>query len=354
MKFKIITLLTIALIASDIRLSAQSYYNPRNEINITLTIKEPYKPVNYAEIGKNFNDMLQAETARREALKRYYDQIYFETKSSISTNTFLTDDNALNQKILLLQNITLENLDSQNKSLKMGMIKPENYESELRNIYYNYMNSNQVFLNLSRYKYLKLIEYKTDSLKNIFIKDFNTALTSIIKFDVEANSTEFTMVGLAESISAKENKSINQLYNFITNICEGKLALYQSNWQQKKLIEQQNALNIKNFNDQWIKMAIQIVNSRSDKLKTLDQKRKLKYLKSERQYLNEKLGEQFINWHFGKGSKFVDGIDVNINVIIYRFVKEDEKVSLNSRANLFYKSLDEFCNCGSYNPSIFN
>ena len=143
MKNKLVIILTTVLIASNINLSAQTYYNPKDELNITLTIKEPYKPVNYYEIGQNFNNMLQEEAARREALKKYYDQIYFETKSSVSRNTYLTNDNTLNDKIMLLQNAALENLDRLNKSLKMGMIKPDNYEMYLKSCYYNYINDNQ-------------------------------------------------------------------------------------------------------------------------------------------------------------------------------------------------------------------
>ncbi|MDC1370951.1 hypothetical protein N8289_03825 [Flavobacteriales bacterium] len=354
MRFRIIILLTIVLLLNDLKLSAQTYYNPRNEINITLTIKEPYKPINYYEIGQNFNNVLQEEAARREALKKYYDQIYFDTKSSISMNTYLTDDNTLNQKILLLQNATLENLDRLNGSLKMGILKPEYYESNLRSCYYNYINNNQVFLNLCRFKYLKLAEYKTDSLRNVFISDFNTALTSIIKFNVKSNSTDFTAVGLAESISASEEKSINILYMFITNVCEGNLALYQKNWQEKKIIQQQKANTVKAFNDQWIKMVSKIMNSRDDKLQKLDEKEKRKYLKNERKYLDKMLGKAFMNYQFGKGRRFLYQIEGNGRRFINMTEYEVEKVNQRSKANLFYKYISEFCNCGNYDPSLFD
>jgi hypothetical protein len=353
MRYNII-ILTSVLIVAKIKLGAQTYYNPKDEINISLTIKEPYKPINYYEIGQNFTNILQEEAARREFLKRYYDQIFFDTRSSVLSNTHLTDDNTLNQKILLLQNATIEYLDRLNKNLKMGLIKPENYEMHLKSCYYNYINDNQIFLNLSRYKFLKLAENNNDSVINKFNNDFKIALTSITKFSIEGNRTEFTAVGLAEAISAQEDKSINQLYSFITNICEGNLHAYQKNWQEKNLIIQQKILTASVFNDQWIKMAGKIVASRSDKLKSLNEKQKLKYLKSERGYLNEKLGEQFINWHFGKGRRLVYGIDENVNILIYRLIKKDEKVSVNSQLNIFYKSLNEFCDCGSYDSSIFD
>lgn len=240
MKYKIVILLTTVLVASDIKLSAQTYYNPRDEINITLTIKEPYKPVNYYEIGQNFNNMLQEEKARREALKKYYDQIYFDTKSSVSMNTYLTDDNTLNQKILLLQNATLENLDRLNKSLKIGMIKQENYEMALKSCYYNYINDNQIFLNLSRYKFIKLEEIKNNSLINKFNNDFKTALNSIISFNLENNKSEYRAVGLSEAIAAEDKKSIKTLYSFITNACDGNLEQYKNNWEKRNKISEVN------------------------------------------------------------------------------------------------------------------
>lgn len=233
MKNKVVILLTTVLIAGNVKLGAQTYYNPKDEINITLTIKEPFKPINYYEIGKNFNNMLQEEAARREALKRYYDQIYFETRNSVSTNTYLTDENTLNQKILLLQNATLENLDRLNKQLKMGMEKPENYEMHLKSCYYNYINDNQIFLNLSRYKFIKLAENKNNSLINKFNNDFKIALNSIISFNVENNKTEYRAVGLTEEIASEDNQDIKYLYRFITNACDGNLEQYKINWEKK-------------------------------------------------------------------------------------------------------------------------
>ena len=346
-------ILIILLLQNNLKLSAQTYYYPSNDINITLTIKEPFRPINYNELSQNFNNALQEEAARRDALKRYYDQIYFETRSSISTNTYLTDDSNLNQKILLLQNATLENLYHLNNSLKAGLLKPENYESSLRTCYYNYINNNQIFLNLARFKYLKLAEYQNDSLRNVFNNDFNTILTSIDKIYVSTYSTEFTVIGFAESISASEKKSIDKLYMFITNACEGNLALYQKNWQEQKLIQQQEAYTVKSFNNQWIKMVSEIMDSRASKWQKLDKKEKLKYLKNERKYLDDKLGKDFMNYHFGKGGKFKYAIDDSGRKFINYAQNSTEKVSQWSNFNLFYKYISEFCNCGNYNSKLF-
>ena len=83
----------------------QIYYYPEDDIdvNLTITVKEPFKPINYAELSQNFNDQLQAEVQRREALKRHYDDIAHQTISSIQSSLHLTSDNQINSLILKLQ-----------------------------------------------------------------------------------------------------------------------------------------------------------------------------------------------------------------------------------------------------------
>ena len=191
-------------------LFCQTYYNPRENINITLTVKEPYKPVNYAEIGRNFNNALNAETARREALKNYYDQIYFETKNSIISGTYLTNDNSINNKILLLQSASIEHLDVLNRLLKNGMKQPSEYESQIRSTYSNYINTNQLFLNVSRYQYNKLNELSNEILKAQFNDRFRETLNSISEFSFNPYGVDFKLTGLIYPSS-----NSNKLYDFI-------------------------------------------------------------------------------------------------------------------------------------------
>ena len=90
------------ILALSISANSQTYYNPPNTIKLTVEIKEPYKPINWAEIGANFNNAINAEIQRREKLKRYYDDILYQTTNSINTNTLLTNDNEINSKLILL------------------------------------------------------------------------------------------------------------------------------------------------------------------------------------------------------------------------------------------------------------
>ena len=70
----------LLLLLPFVCLSQTTYYNPSQKLDITITVKEPFERVNYAEIGQNFNNAMQTELAKREALKKYYENIYYETK----------------------------------------------------------------------------------------------------------------------------------------------------------------------------------------------------------------------------------------------------------------------------------
>ena len=82
---------------------SQTYYNPRESIDVTITVKEPFKPINYAEISQNFNNEIQRVLAERNARKKYYQDIYYQTKSSINSNSVLTNEYEIDQLIFNLQ-----------------------------------------------------------------------------------------------------------------------------------------------------------------------------------------------------------------------------------------------------------
>ncbi len=176
-----IFLLLIIIITSNIS-NAQTYYNPQNTLKLTVEIKEPYKPVNWAEIGTNFSNSITAEIQRREILKKYYDDIFFQTRNSMNTNTLMTSDNEINSKLLLLQNASVERLEILNRLLKTGNLKPNDYENDLKETYYNYLSANQVFVNLSTYKTNKLNSLKIDAEINEFNKIFSLLITQVSGF----------------------------------------------------------------------------------------------------------------------------------------------------------------------------
>jgi hypothetical protein len=329
--------------------SQKTYYNPSNKIDIIITIKESYKPVDYSKIGRDFNTMIQNELQRRENLKRYYDEIYYQTKNSVYSSTVLTLDNLVNSKILMVQGIIIEELDIYNRLLKNGMMKPSEYELNVRNIYFTYMNTNQIFLQIVQYKYNRDLELQDQTKINEHSKLYINTLNSIKDFKINnSNGIEFVLIWLIYP-----NRNMNYLYEFVKSSSEGDFVTYKINWENEDIINKQNILTTNIFNESWKKMVKEIIKSRSLKIESLNEKEKLKYLKSERKYLYEKLGKYYVDFNFGKGKRFIYNINSNIEFLIYSSIKENQKVGENNYGNKFYKSVDEFCGCGKYNSNIF-
>lgn len=347
---KNLSLLIIVFVVSSITsFSQKTYYNPSNKVDITITIKESYKPVDYSKIGRDFNTMIQNELQRRENLKRYYDEIYYQTKNSVYSSIVLTSDNLVNSKIIIVQNRVIDELDIYNRLLKSGMMKPTEYESNVRNIYYTYMNTNQIFLQIVQYKYNKDLELQDPTKINEHSKLYINTLNSLKDFKINnSNEIEFVLNGLIYP-----NRKSNSLFEFVRSSSEGGFDTYKFNWENEDILNKQNILKTNIFNESWKKMVMDIIKSRSVKIESLDEKEKLRYLKSERKYLYEKLGKYYIDFNFGKGNRFISGINDNIEVLIYRSLNENQKVGENNYVNKFYKNVDEFCGCGKYNSDIF-
>ncbi len=296
-------------------LFCQTYYNPRENINITLTVKEPYKPVNYAEIGRNFNNALNAETARREALKNYYDQIYFETKNSIISGTYLTNDNSINNKILLLQSASIEHLDVLNRLLKNGMKQPSEYESQIRSTYSNYINTNQLFLNVSRYQYNKLNELSNEILKAQFNDRFRETLNSISEFSFNPYGVDFKLTGLIYPSS-----NSNKLYDFITSSTENSLEIYKSNWNEiisKKEKDEKfrSELIERSKNEKRVFFEL-----RSNYLNKINEEQKNKYLKSELVVFKKRLKKSANKFDKKAFNLFVDKKNNQINMNYFNYL----------------------------------
>ena len=178
-------LITIIILSLGSNLLAQTYYNPKNTLDINVTVKEPYKPIDYNKISNDFSKRMASEIERREALKRYYDQIIFETKGSIQTSLLLTNDSQIDAIILKLNDVTFQYLDDLNNSLKKGLIQPEEYEFKVKNIYYEHINSNKFIVGLSKFKYEKEISFNEDEQVQEFFKKFYLSLAQIQGFNID-------------------------------------------------------------------------------------------------------------------------------------------------------------------------
>lgn len=284
-------LVLIAIFPTTFIYSQTYYTSPKEKIEITLTIKEPYKPINYAEIGQNFNNMLNAELQRREALKRYYDDIKFQSVNSIYSNTVLTSDNSINGKLLNLQSIAIQQLEMLNRLLKQGILKPNEYESQLNKTYYEYMNANQIFHNISSYKQNKLNSLNDENLRNQLINRFNETMNSISEFYYNTNgSINFNLSGLMYDFN-----TVGQLYSFVTTSSEGSLDVYKAAWNTKNKMKEEELLKdiAKRYEEtqKKEKYKLKIIEQRENYLKTLQPNEIITYKKTERNYLNKKLNK---------------------------------------------------------------
>ena len=82
----------------------------------------------------------------------------------------------------MVQSKIIDELDMYNRLLKNGMMKPSEYESNIRSIYFTYMNTNQVFLQIVQYKYNKDLELGDQTKINEHSNLYTNTLNSIQEF----------------------------------------------------------------------------------------------------------------------------------------------------------------------------
>lgn len=323
---------------------SQIYFEDKQTIDLNITVKEPFKPINYAEIGKQFNNVFQEEMARRNALKQYYNDIYYQTRDLVMSNVMLTSNTTINEKILLLQEKVLKKMSMWNNLLRVGQLSPNSYPNKLKNEYYNFFSANKILLSL--------YNFVNKQSENSVVENFNNSISCIKDFEFKNSKVVCEVVGISEEINSSNKLGVNDLYNLIIK-SSNKYLIFKDNW-NKKMILQTNKLNdIKSFNKTWKEMALDIVKARKQKLDSYSEKEKKKFLKAEKKFLHDKLG-YFIIRNFGKMNKrFANSIDINPEVIIYRNLKDNQKINVNSQANNFYKLMSYHCNCGNYNEEIF-
>jgi hypothetical protein len=209
------TYLVLMILLKTSLVQSQTYYNPSQNINIVFTFREPFKPIDYSQIGKDFNNILQNEIAKREKLKQYYDQILGETISSIYSNTVLTNNSTINQKIILLQTKIVSHLEMLNRLLKNGTLKPNEYESNLRGSYLSYMNGNRTFLNITQYNFYKESEIKEETNKKNYTDIFNATINRITDFQFDYSNFEF----IYKDNFISKTKPSSDLFQFVKESC---------------------------------------------------------------------------------------------------------------------------------------
>lgn len=339
---------SLILSVFSIKSYAQSYYyNPSNKMDFTIVIKESFKPVDYSKIARDFNTMIQDEFRRRENLKKYYDEIYYQTKNSVYSGTVLTSDNLINSKILMVQNEVIEYLDIYNRLLKNGSMKPEEYESKVRNIFYTYMNNNQVFLQIVQYKYNMDLQLGDQNKINELTKIYNNTLLSIEKMEFNNfGEIQFILNGLIYP-----NNSINSLYDFVRSSSEGGYDSYKKKWEDKqrniaieklKTIEKQKEI-IKE-SEKLKRYRREVFDLRKNTLLKLNNRERKRYRKNEIDFILQKIQENGMDrgYNLNKNIKILFDKE-NKNFEFITFVTFNGSDPLDSEKN--FKGLTFFLDC---------
>ena len=135
--------------------------------------------VDYSEIGRKFNDMIQSTLADREKQKAYYDDLTINTKNTIYSNSILTNDYAIDKKVFQSQQDAIHWIDIYNRNLKQGFLKPNDYVEHLKQISWKFTNANRQITYLAIYKKSKLSSLRTTEEKREFNQSFDGLLDRI-------------------------------------------------------------------------------------------------------------------------------------------------------------------------------
>ena len=278
------TFISFLLLFWTIYSYSQTYFNPRESIDINITVKEPFKPISYSEIGQNFNNAIQKVIAERNARKKYYQDIYYQTKSSINSNTVLTNEYEIDQLIFNLQENFNYRIDSIYSQLTSGRLKENLFESNLSSTYSAYLNANRSLAYLSRFK------YQNQSNQNFQIL-FKKVLNHVKGFNVTRyGNVSFTLSGIKYVGSNNVSSILNYVSEFSTNInkYENAISIFKKEelerFKKKEKLEgeriwrlAQKKLAIKNK----IEGLNRFIAKREEKILKLPHKEKKKYLQAE-------------------------------------------------------------------------
>ena len=301
---------------------SQTYYNPSQKLDINITVKEPFKRVNYAEIGQNFNNAMQAELAKREALKQYYENIYYETKNSINENSIFTNDYNIDKLIYNLQSSTIKQIDVLYKLLTQGQKQPNVYESELKRVYYEYNNSNRQLAYISKYKFQKTNSIKSPEELSEFNLLFEKVLNSISSFNID-NQGKINFE--VNEIIYDRSKSINDILTFVSMVCDKQIDFSElrQNFENKV---KDDAIKEK---QKMRKIAYSIFGFYATRLTTLNSlnvDERKKYLKNELKFIKKRMPYSYMNY-FSKSDDFIAEnviFDIVDNKIIINMDEDDE------------------------------
>jgi hypothetical protein len=327
----------LLLLLPFVCLSQTTYYNPSQKLDINITVKEPFKRVNYAEVGQNFNNAIQSELAKREALKKYYENIYYETKNSIYENSIFTNDYNIDNLINKLQSTTIKRIDLLYNLLTQGQKQPNVFESDLKKVYYEYNNNNRQLAYISKYKYQKTNSISSPNDLSEFNIIFERVINSISSFtyDYQGN-INFEI----NEIIYDGSKSINNILTFISMVCDKQINLDELKQKYDNKVKDEVAKK----REEMQKTAYSIFGfywTRYKTINSLNENERKKYLKNELKFIKKRMPNSYMNY-FSKSDDFIaENVIFNIvdKKIIINMEEEDEsKVVFNE--SFFNQSAD--------------
>tara|TARA_R110001632_G_scaffold148797_4_gene266052 strand:+ start:5630 stop:6688 length:1059 start_codon:yes stop_codon:yes gene_type:complete len=335
---------------------SQIYFQDKETIDLNITIKEPFKPINYAEIGNQFNDVIQQEIARRNALKQYHNDIFYQTRDVVMSSVMLTGNTVLNQKILLLQEKVLERMSMWHTLLSSGQLNPNSYPNKLKNEYYNFFSANKILLSL--YNFINNNQDK-DSLENYFEK----SVSCINDFEFNNYNVLCEINGIAENLNSSNKLGMNDLYRLIINSADGKFNNYRKNWTEKKRIENERYIEEKRledieraeateFNNKWKKIAIEIIECRDNSLKNFQISQRKTLIKNEKKIIKSSL-----SYRCSKNQIKLYLLNIQSDIeypIKYSFeLNNFIKIPGNSTMNFFYDEISKYWGCDGNLDSLY-
>lgn len=269
---------------------SQTYYNPRESIDINITIKEPYKPINYSQISQNFNNSIQAELARREALKSYYADIYYQTKASIYENSILTNDYQIDNLILKLRSTADEHVRGLYNLLTWGQLNPNIFESKIRAAYFEYINSNRALAYLSKYKFQKSNLLSSSDDLSEFNLLFDKAINSVSSFDFPMSSSKVSFV--ITDFIFEGNNSVHDILNYVTMVCDKQIDIEELKLVQEIKLKEDSIKKRQEMKEKSENI-LNFYQTRLNTLNSLTEKEKIKYLKGELKYIKSSYNKRY-------------------------------------------------------------
>jgi hypothetical protein len=271
---------TVLIIIVNISSYSQTYfgYQPRE--------KDSY--VDYNQVSKDINDAVQKKIQEREALKKYYNDLYYESKNTIESSTQLSNNSIINSKILSMQLSAQSRLNGINLAMQNGTSNISYYESQINSLINNFKSANQIFLNIALYYDSKIRVLNNSSEKDLFEKYFSASILSIRDISFVSYETTFSLDELVYP-----DCTIKNLYHFVSTSSEGKYETYKNDWKEKQLSIQKNIEKEREEREKkyqgMVNARRELFTNRTTFMNSLSTENIKKYKKNERKHIIESL-----------------------------------------------------------------